>query len=535
MRDDFDYLTKESCQYFSPINDESETIFDMFVPARKWLKNFRGNFLSFKNLDSTKDVIDKTISEILPSFLDAIENVGDSQFYSKVKIDNNFFEVKPELVKLAEDLANEGVLGELTYGINFNDEPRVFSFGVKYGDFLKNNSDAGNPPGESASGSSLYDINEALVRCLGEAAERTCGAFYKNRDLVFSSRKKLSDGGSNTVNPRDFASFSTKQLANLEYLSRARVDDKSLFKWAMGKSLVTGKKIYVPAHLLYVPYKYEVGESFIRLSITTGAAIYTEKNEAIYRGICEIVERDAFMIFYLNKLSPPIIDLESSFDGELKTITKLFKRHNLECYVLDFTTDIPIPTFATVIIDRTGIGPAVNVGNRSDLNAKKAVIGSIEEALKSRPWIRANFAKEPELVEKMQNESGQKIKTLKERCAYWYPLKMIEQIEFWMKGPKEILNANAIPSSADDKLKKVLEYFHHSNSEVLVVETTIAPIKKLGLSAFMVLIPEAQPLYLWEEYKCLGGKRLYEVPVKLGYFDKPKKEEELNPVPHPFP
>jgi ribosomal protein S12 methylthiotransferase accessory factor len=36
-------------------------------------------------------------------------------------------------------------------------------------------------------------------------------------------------------------------------------------------------------------------------------------------------------------------------------------------------------------------------------------------------------------------------------------------------------------------------------------------------------------------YPHRGGRRLYDVPSKLGLVDRPRRESELNTEPHPFP
>jgi hypothetical protein len=36
-------------------------------------------------------------------------------------------------------------------------------------------------------------------------------------------------------------------------------------------------------------------------------------------------------------------------------------------------------------------------------------------------------------------------------------------------------------------------------------------------------------------YRYLGGHRLYDAPIAMGYFDRARSPAELNPVPHPFP
>jgi YcaO cyclodehydratase, ATP-ad Mg2+-binding len=67
------------------------------------------------------------------------------------------------------------------------------------------------------------------------------------------------------------------------------------------------------------------------------------------------------------------------------------------------------------------------------------------------------------------------------------------------------------------------------------VDLTTPDIASLGLRVVKVLIPELQPLHGVRRYPFLGGKRLYEVPVAMGYRSTAPTEAELNPYPHPFP
>ena len=70
--------------------------------------------------------------------------------------------------------------------------------------------------------------------------------------------------------------------------------------------------------------------------------------------------------------------------------------------------------------------------------------------------------------------------------------------------------------------------------EVVYVDITHPKIKKYGIMVVKVFIPKLQPLYLDEYYPYLGGSRLYEVPVKLGFLKVPNQESQLNKIPHPF-
>lgn len=498
-----------------------EQYFTKAIPAERYFLGRAG------------DVIERLISMAEIFFIEIIEDVLGNKLYITQDESDELADIGPEIKKLAQGLIGDGIIKNIQYGIFFNDEPKIFRFSTSYGDFLYKNSDSGGPPssGGGTSGSSFTDRSEALMKCLGEAMERTCGGFYKKKDLTIGSFDELIKRGLNAVDPETFSTLSEKQFLKNPRVSGRRPTRQVGMNWAWGKSLLTGKKILVPAQTVYVPYQYYEGEAFIRSNITTGAAVYTEKNEAIYRGLCEVIERDAFIISYLNKLPLPEVDLENSFGGELNPILKSIKRYNLEAHVLEITTDIPIPTFMTLIIDRTGFGPALTVGNKSDLDVKKAVSGSLVEALKTRPWVY-RIMREKKPVSADMNDN---ITTLEHRALLWAPLDMIKKIEFFVGGKKKIINEGEIITDSGKKLEKALAYFKNNNMEVVAVDTTIPEVKKYGFISFTVISPWLHHMHLQEKYKCLAGKRLYEVPVKLGYFDEPKTEEGLNPIPHPFP
>lgn len=466
----------------------------------------------------------------------AMDSILNGRFYfdSNYLVKDDFGEIHSDVINLSRELLSQGFIKDINYGLFFNDEPKTFRFSASYGDFLIKNSDSGGPPGGGGvSGSSFTSREEALMKCLGEGIERACGGFYKEKDLVKGSYDDLKNRGLNLVNPLSFVSFSEKQYKKNPSLAARRVKENSFLKWVLGNSLITGEEVLVPAQAVYVPYSYDKNEAFIRSNITTGAAVYTEKKEAIYRGLCEVVERDAFIIYYLNKIKLPEIDIEKSFDGKLKSIFKTLKRYNLEIHVLDSTTDIFIPTFLTLVIDRTGLGPALTSGNKSDFDVEKAVLGSMVEALKSRAWA-VRILREKELIEEFE-KAKDKIISLKHRAFYWTHIERIKDAEFYFGGPKKILNPEKCDLNSDQKLEKALEYFNSNKMELVMVDTSIPQVKKMGFFSVMIMAPELHHMHLWEEYKCFGGKRLYEVPVKMGYLKKPKEEEGMNLVPHLFP
>lgn len=493
-------------------------------PARVWLElTAAGNETNF---------LERIILEAVAFLLEYIEEIIGHPFYISASLDEGLQILSPAVKNLAADLVKEGFSPLFRIFGNFPDEPKVMVVGGRFGDLIAK-SDSGRTSRTADSGfagASFESYDKAAMRCLGEAVERTCLGFYKKSGLVFGSFRELGEGA---INPREFVNFSEEQLKDKKN-SRCRFDDDSKFGWAWGHSLIDGRKVLVPAQLVHVPYKYEMGEPIIRLPISTGAAAYTERDEALYRGVCEVIERDAFMIHYLNSLSPPVIDLAASADDDLRKIDKMFKRYNLELYVLDVATDIPVPTFVSLIIDRTGVGPAVTISNKTDLNSKKALIGSIEACTRIRSATRyiRYMQRYQDLTNAKQHEFN--VRSIQERLIFWSPREMAEKINFFTRGKRKSFEATLAPEKSGKRLEKVLEYFRKNNLEVIAADLTIPEAKRLDFFTFMVLIPKLQPLYLDERYRYWGGKRLQEVPVKLGYLKKPKSEAEFNQTPQPF-
>lgn len=425
-----------------------------------------------------------------------------------------------EAFRLMLDIAKPEniIISNITRIINYNDEPKMFHIGCKFKTTSKI-SDIGDY--EDYSGGISFDKRKAYMKALGEVIERYCLAIYKEKDFTISSYKKIKNIA---VNPINF-SFFTKEQLNTREFKDFRFDEQTKFKWVKGFSIFERKEKYLPAQLIYVPYVFS-NEPVIRLPISTGAAAGTSLSGAIYRGLCEITERDSFMIYFLNKISPLRLDFSECRDIEINRTLEYIKRYELEIVILDITTDIEIPTILSIVLDKTGIGPAVSIGLKTDLNIKKAIIGSLDESLQSRSWIRDEMYN--------RNKTKDRFKDMiVERGLYWSKKERIKKLGFLLKT-KIIKDYNKYKiNTVQDTRKKLritLEEFRKAKANVYFSDVTVPYIRKNGFFVVKVLADKMQPLYLDEKYKYLGGERLVSVPKTLGY----KTAKKLNNDIHPF-
>lgn len=414
---------------------------------------------------------------------------------------------------------NPSIVKEVFKALSYNDEPKLYSYGIHFEDKYR---DEKNEDVLSSASGIAFDKKKALMKVLGETIERYSLGVNNDKKFIYNSFNKLKGLNELVIKPETFIAFSDRK----RYISN--LDGKN-FHWIKGKSLISKKEILVPAQLIYVPYLHQNSEPLIRFPISTGAAASETLDDALYRGICEIIERDAFMIAYLNKIPSPQIDLSSIDDKSIRHISDTLKRYKLESIILDLTNDLEIPVFAAIILDKTGLGTAVSVGLKAGFDVKETIIGAIEESLMMRSWIRDKF-----IYTDPKYKRDKEIITIDDRAHFWFSVSSIKYLDFWLKNEnfKKInIKMTDIPA---DKLGKVLRLLRMNKMETIYLDITDKEIRRYGFMVVKVIIPQLCPLYLDERYPYLGGDRLYNTPVKMGILEKPNKENQLNKIPHPF-
>lgn len=401
----------------------------------------------------------------------------------------------------------------------YNDEPKLY----QYSSYLKDSYGLVKDANELTASGISFKKKNAIIKLLGEAMERYSLTTNNNGNLIYKDYNELNSAGKLSLNPQNIIQLD-KEILSHKILS-------TKLHWLEGKSLMSDNEVLVPAQIIYVPYIHADTEPCLQIPISTGAAAGTSLESAIYRGICEGIERDSFMIHYLNKIHSPLIDLKdlAKKARDLNKIMTILSRYKLELFILDITTDLGMPSFAAIILDKTGLGPAVSVGLKSGLDIKQDIIGAIEESLMTRSWIRDKFVY---LEPSYKREKI--IRTIEDRAHFWFSLDSIKYLDFWLKNNNvKKINIKTFKRS-ENELQDTIKLLKNKKIEVIYVDITDKKIKKYNFVVVKVIMPQLQPLYLDGRYPYLGGIRLYDAPVKMGVLKKTKTEHQLNKIPHPF-
>lgn len=371
-------------------------------------------------------------------------------------------------------------------------------------------------------GGCAFTESGARIAAYGEAIERYCGCVFRQEDLDKGSYAEIDDPA---VDPTAVVNFSPEQRASMDDESLCETDDE--LSWVAGENLTTGARTYVPAQLVYLSYPPD-SEPFIRNPISTGLAAGESREMAIHNGLAELVERDAFMIYYLTRTELPVIDLGTA-SPRIQRLVDRVTAHGLELTVLDATTDLGVPVAIAVLVDRDS-RPAVTVAAAGGTDATAVIESALEEVVQTRLWTIQQLETAERAPEEIRHEE---ITGYEDRGLLWAAHDRISDLDFWIKSHREtaIEEFRASGLTEEDVVEQVTE----AGYDCYAVDVTTRDIGDLGFTVRKVVAPRLQPLYLLERLRYFGGDRLTQTPVEMGYRDAPLTDAEHNTVPHPFP
>ena len=368
---------------------------------------------------------------------------------------------------------------------------------------------------------------QAIFGAVGEAIERYCGGIVDYRQLTFSSYEEL---GNRAVPPSVFSPFSDQQYSNPNFPFPA-FDPAIQTSWMTALSLSSNQQVLVPAFLVYLDWEGDQPGDHILPVTSNGMASGPDLEFAAYRGLCELIERDAFIITWLNRLPAPRIYFDH-LPGIETEIARHYARFGIELVAFDLTTDIQVPVVLAMLIDRSGKSPAVATGMGCHLDGATAFHKAIFEVCQAR------FGD----IESMNTGAGANlyqysdVKNLDDHNAFFYTTSRLSELDFLFHHNKscqvEYLPIYESQTEAE-KLQSVVTRLHSVGAEPYLVDITTPDIASLGFRVVRTLASEIVPIYFGYGQEPLGTRRLFEVPERLGYGDR-RTTDDLNRCPHPM-
>jgi thiazole/oxazole-forming peptide maturase SagD family component len=235
-------------------------------------------------------------------------------------------------------------------------------------------------------GGSGIELDEAVIRALGETVERYCSfAGTRGADrypTAFCGRTEF--GPDDTVLPgEDLRLFTEEQAASPQFPFHMFRDDLPL-RWTLAPSLVDDGHCWLPSQLLHVGYvpRRASGEPRLAASVTTGTAAHTDPARAALNALLETVQIDAAMGHWYSAQIAPRIMLDSRTVAVAALADRQFRHSSVQVrfHWLPSPGLAGIP-IACVLTEADGQIPAVAVGLGCELQLERALYKAMLEAV----------------------------------------------------------------------------------------------------------------------------------------------------------
>jgi ribosomal protein S12 methylthiotransferase accessory factor len=340
---------------------------------------------------------------------------------------------------------------------------------------------------------------DARASAIGEAVERYSGVFRFSDPVRCATYAEL---GSVAIHPNDVMGFSETQIANRTSWNAAHphayarvpepFDPDEPRAWTALSSLRDGDVRWLPTASCYFGVE-PILERRSCIADSNGCAAGPTFDAAVVSGFLELIERDAVGIWWHNRIERAGIDLATVGDPFVQSVREAYQRMGRDLRVLDISTDLRVPAFAA-LSSEPGAGAAdLTLGFGAHFDPLRALRHALIELNLFLPELSAGRRR---AICSGPEPAG----------SYLWPA----TLKPWTAGvPAAASSIAAVAAVATDH-----------GLEVFVLDQTRADA---GVPVARIVAPGL--CHFWARR---GVRRLFEVPVAMGWRATPEAERNLN-------
>jgi ribosomal protein S12 methylthiotransferase accessory factor len=380
------------------------------------------------------------------------------------------------------------------------------------------------------------DYRRSLIVGMLEGLERHAGLRMRGkRCTVFDCFSNLRH---DALDPQECGLYEQIPIAsNLEPFT-----EQTKLRWVWAYSLTESRPLLVPAQLAYYGND-NVGEPDFVRETSNGCAAGTCLEEAVFFALLELIERDAFLIHWYARLSPPRIDLATIRNPQIQLLIERFRRHDLDVFLLDTRLDIRVPTVAAVAKRRDGQLGAFSIALGCNFDPHQAMTSALFEVASHQVGFQKRTETSKAKLHAMLKDF-RRVRTLTEHAALYGLPEAVTHARFLVENVADRSAEAAysdwlksIPNSNDllDDIQHCVGLLVSAGlKQVIVVDQTTPEERSAGLYTVRAIVPGMMPMDFGHGFcRAIGLSRLYRVPVELG-LRASMNPDDINRVPHPF-
>ena len=363
--------------------------------------------------------------------------------------------------------------------------------------------------GDSYGKGSSAEQGEASA--LMEAIERYCG--IAQGDEIRTTRRFVDFPAGDAILPNDILNFSDAQYDESAASGGCsgdapnRFDPSAETDWTPVWSLRDERFKYVPTGLLY--FFHESGCDNRLSADSNGCAAGNTVEEAILQGFLELVERDAYAIWWYNKLQRPEFDLDKLNDSYVRDLRAAFSAMGRDVWALDVTNDLGIPVVVAVAHWVENGREFIEVAAGAHFDPRIATLRAMTELNQFLAIDQLRGRSAPQSADDYGDD----------------PLPLRKHPYMRPKGKSSLGRSRFKNFATLDRREQILacvKLVKRAGYDFLVLDQTRPDVE---VPVVRVIVPGLRHFY-----RRFGPGRLYDVPVELGWRKRRTREADLNPL-----
>ncbi|MFI9613370.1 TOMM precursor leader peptide-binding protein [Streptomyces sp. NPDC052023] len=374
-----------------------------------------------------------------------------------------------------------------------------------------------------------------------EGLERYAGMRARGKRTTVTGT--LDEFGADAVDPRRVGLYSeTFHRENPHVVPFA--PDREI-PWVWGFSLRDREPRLVPEILTYY-HAPGLENRFVQES-SNGCASGGCVEEAVYFGLMEVVERDAFLLAWYGQQPLPEIDPATSARPATRHMVDRLAMYGYRARFFDTRITFPIPVVTGVAERLDGGLGRMCFGAGAGLDPESALDAALCEIATDAVNLRGRSERDEARLRAMAEDFSRVTALHDHPLVYGIP-EMGVHADFLLRAPvtraplavadlrwPDASGAAASPDLRDD-LERCVAAVCAAGFDVVVVDQTLPEQRLLGLHTFSVLVPGLLPIdFGWSRQRALGMPRLRTALREAGLRERDLEAADLNPAPHPFP
>lgn len=227
----------------------------------------------------------------------------------------------------------------------------------------------------SHNGGKGLDMIQAQCSAIAESIERYSANMFGNEYIIQESYSGMKQRYDNVLDPKLF-----EIDPNYPYV----YSENKVIEWVETRRLKDNQSFWIPANAVffqYIPMRKEM--QFLPQS-TTGLSTGLTIEDAVLQGLMEVIERDAYIIYYRNQLMCDSIVLDNFKNTHLKMLLMNLETHNIKVHLKYLRNETSVHVIHCVTEDLNKEFPIFTHGAGASTDPEIAIIRAITEAIQMR-------------------------------------------------------------------------------------------------------------------------------------------------------